>query len=97
MRYLRSSRFLLLIWLIVAVIILIYRLQSLPREKLTILSERIDQRLHLLREHFAHVNISMLLERPSSHQSPTITYRCHGWCGGCKCLPPVSVRTVHHS
>ncbi|CAF2736802.1 unnamed protein product [Rotaria sp. Silwood2] len=86
MRSLRSYRFLVILCFTVGISILIYRLRSISRiktvESLNILSNKIDERLHLLYRHFGHVNISMLLDRPSSNKSPSITYLCREWCGG---------------
>jgi len=87
MRCLRSYRSLLTLSLTIGILVFIYRLRSISR-KLTvsssnILSNKIDERLHFLGQHFNHVNISMLLHRPSSDRSPSITYRCRELCGGC--------------
>ncbi|CAF0898650.1 unnamed protein product [Rotaria sordida] len=86
MRSLRSYRFLVILCFIVGISVVIYRPRSISRittvKSLNILSNNIDKRLYLLYQHFAHVNISMLLDRPSSNRSPSITYRCREICGG---------------
>ncbi len=88
MRYLRSSRFFLTICFIMGILVFIYRLNSINiksiKSSVNILSNKIDERLHFLGQHFDHINISMLLHRPSSDRSPSITYRCRELCGGCK-------------
>ncbi|CAF1200555.1 unnamed protein product [Adineta steineri] len=86
MRCLRSYRFLLTLCFIIGFIVLIYRLCSISK-KTTVssfnnLSNKINERLHLLNQQFQHVNISMLLDGPSSDRSPSLTYRCRKWCGG---------------
>ncbi|UJR27645.1 hypothetical protein I4U23_008926 [Adineta vaga] len=86
MRYLRSYRFILILCFITGFIVFTSRLCSSRTNStfvpLKILSDRIDERLHLLRQHFHHVNFSMLLERSSSDKTPSITYRCRASCGG---------------
>ena len=90
MRYLRSYRFFLILCFTLGTVVFIYRFHLIteksPRLSWKILTKRIDARLRYLGEHFAHVNISMLLDRPTSDRSPSITYRCREWCGGCKCI-----------
>lgn len=88
MRYLRSYRFFLTLCFTIGFTALIYRLSFINRKSsiLTsdILSNKINERLHYLKKHFASINMSMLLNRPSSDTSPSITYRCQELCGGCK-------------
>ena len=87
-RCLRSYRRLMMLCLTIGINVCLYCLSSTSRKtsesSLNILSNKIDERLHLLIEHFNHVNISMLLNRPSSDESLSITYRCQELCGGCK-------------
>ncbi|CAF1112277.1 unnamed protein product [Rotaria magnacalcarata] len=86
MRYLRSCRFLVILSFTIGISTFIYRLHSINRNLIVhsknILSNKINKRLHLLRQQLSHVNFSMLLYRPSSNQSQSITYRCREWCGG---------------
>ncbi len=88
MRSLRSYRFILTLCFIIGIIVFIYRLKSIDRKStvssLNILSKKIDERLHILSQHYGHVNLSMLLNKPSSNKSPSITYQCQELCGGCK-------------
>jgi hypothetical protein len=88
MRCLRSYRFISTLCFTTGILVFIYRLSSINRQitvpSLKILSNKIDERVYLLHQHFGHVNISMLLNRPSSNKSPSITYRCEELCGGCK-------------
>jgi len=88
MRCLRSYRFFLTLCFIMGIIIFTRRLSSISRKSrilsLNILSNKINERLHFLEQHFNHINISMLLNRPSSNRSPSITYQCRELCGGCK-------------
>lgn len=84
----RSYRFVLLLCFVICISIYNYRSNAIRIQlnfyfQTNILSKNIDQRLSDLKEHFKHVNISMLLYRPVSDQSPSITYRCREWCGGC--------------
>ncbi|CAF4668055.1 unnamed protein product [Rotaria sp. Silwood1] len=86
MRSLRSYRFLVILCFTIGISVFIYRLRSISRittvKSLNILSNKIDERLRLFYQYFGHVNISMLLDRPSSNKSPSITYLCREWCGG---------------
>lgn len=86
MRYLRSYRFIAILSFTIGISVFIYRVHfvHINKTSLNILSNKIDERLHLLHQHFAYLNFSMLLDRPSSNLSSSITYRCHEWCGGCK-------------
>jgi hypothetical protein len=88
MRSLRSYRFLMTLCFTISFTVFIYRLRSINTKTTVLpfnnLSHRIDERLHLLSQQFGHVNISMLLDRSSSNRSPSITYQCRQWCGGCK-------------
>ncbi len=90
MRCLRSYRFLLILCFIIGFFVFIYRFNSITRKStilsLNILSKKIDERLQYLEQHFNHINISMLLHRSTSDRSPSITYRCREWCGGCKLI-----------
>ena len=88
MRSLRSYRFALTLCFTIGILVFIYRLNSIHKKvtiskSSSILSKKIDERLQYLGEHFDYINISMLLHRPLSDRSPSITYRCREWCGGC--------------
>lgn len=99
MRYLRSYRFFLILCFTLGSVVFIYRFHSINnksrRLSWNILTKRIDTRLQYLNEYFAHVNISMLLDRPVSDRSPSITYRCREWCGGCKCIHFISMTIIY--
>lgn len=88
MRCLRSYRFFLILCFTLGTLVFIYRFHSISKQSTrissNILSTKIDARLHYLGERFVHVNISMLLHRPSFDRTSSITYRCREWCGGCK-------------
>jgi hypothetical protein len=90
MRSLRSYRFLLTLCFTIGFISFLYRFNLITRKStivsLNILSNKINERLLFLKYHFNYINISMLLHRPISNRSPSITYRCREWCGGCKSI-----------
>jgi hypothetical protein len=90
MRCLRSYRFILTLCFTTSFVVFIYRFNGITRKSSivsrNILSSKINERLLFLEYQFHHVNISMLLHRPSSNQPPSITYRCQEWCGGCKSI-----------
>ena len=87
MRFVRQHRSMILLWFTVSILLLLRRLflftQTTDAALTTDLSSRIDQRIQSLGQHFAHVNLSVLLRQPPSNQSPSITYRCRHGCGGC--------------